>query len=272
MIIPVKARSVSRPRKLRLAWNGRFGPLPKPDRWVFIVGCYNSGTTLLHDMLAVHPRVGSMAIEGQFLTDELPLPRDFGLSRLWALAPERFRLGPQEGTGINVDRLKRQWGAQFDDPRRPILLEKSPTNAGRTRWLQEHFENAHFIGIVRDGYAVAEGIRRKAGHPLELAARQWRVSNEIMLEDFEHLENRLLVRYEDLVDKREMELERAASFLQLDIESFPLRDTWRIHGHDAALQNMNSAAVGKLSADEVAIVSREAGALLTQLGYAAGTT
>ena len=32
---------------------------PKPEKWVFITGCYNSGTTLLHEILAMHAKVGS---------------------------------------------------------------------------------------------------------------------------------------------------------------------------------------------------------------------
>ncbi len=114
---------------------GRFGSLPRPEKWVFIVGCYNSGTTLLHDLLATQPVVGS----------------EFGLRRLWALKPELFYLDEDGGRETDVARLKRQWGGLFNDPTRPVLLEKAAPDVARTRWLQRHFEPAWFIGIVRDG-------------------------------------------------------------------------------------------------------------------------
>lgn len=255
-------------RRLRFAWDGRFGPLPRPERWVFIVGCYNSGTTLLHDILATHPRVGSMPWEGQFYTDELPLPLDFGLPRLWAIEPERFALGPNDGAGIDVARLKRQWGARLNDPSRPILIEKSPTNAGRTRWLARHFENAHFIGIVRNGYAVAEGIRRKAGHRLELGARQWAVSNEIMLRDFEQLPNQMIVRYEELASDLPAVLDRVGGFIGISADGLTgLGAEWRVHGHERPIRNLNGESFASMTEDELTEIRAAAGIMLDRLGY-----
>jgi hypothetical protein len=253
---------------VRQSWDGHFGTLPNPDRWVFIVGCYNSGTTLLHDLLATHSDVGSMPWEGQFYTDQFPLPRALNLPRLWAIQPEHFHLAESDGSEIRVERLKRQWGARFNDPSRRVLIEKSPTNAGRTRWLQRHFENACFIGIVRNGFAVAEGIRRKAGHPVGLAARQWRVSNEIMLADFEHLRHRLLIRYEDLTDDLDTQMRRVAEFLDLEVERFSGMDrTWQIHGNPSTVRNMNSHSISSLSAEEMDAIQSEAGEMLAKFGY-----
>ncbi|MBK9319321.1 MAG: sulfotransferase [Bacteroidetes bacterium] len=45
---------------------------PEPEKWVFILGCYNSGTTLLHKLLATHSDIGSMPNEGQFYSSQLP--------------------------------------------------------------------------------------------------------------------------------------------------------------------------------------------------------
>jgi hypothetical protein len=254
-------------RWFRAEINGRFGPLPHPERWVFIVGCYNSGTTLLHDMLAAHPSVGSMPFEGQFYTDQLVVPRDLGLPRLWALAPEHFRLTESSESGINLNRLKRQWGAHYNHPRRPVLLEKTPTNAARTRWLQRHFANAHFIAIVRNGYAVAEGIRRKAKHPLDVAARQWAVSNRILFEDFDHLDRQLIVRYEDLVEDATAELLRISEFLGIDPSHFKHGRTWKIHEQNDSVRNMNQRSLDELTSDEKAIIRSEAGDILERFGY-----
>ena len=35
-------------------------PFEEPERWLFVVGCYNSGTTLLLNLLAQHPSVSHM--------------------------------------------------------------------------------------------------------------------------------------------------------------------------------------------------------------------
>ena len=56
-----------------------------PDRWVFVVGCYNSGTTLLANLLEAHPAINGLAREGVELTDALRRPELAGWPRMcWA--------------------------------------------------------------------------------------------------------------------------------------------------------------------------------------------
>lgn len=255
-------------RRIALETRGRFGPRPRPEKWVFVVGCYNSGTTLLHDVLAAHPDVGSLPREGQDLTDVLPLPRRLGLRRLWALEPQRFHLD-EDSTGVDVERLVRQWGAHFDDPRRPVLLEKSPTNAARVRWLDRHFGNAHFVAIVRDGFAVAEGIRRKADHDVGRAAQQWARSNEILLADLERVPRALVVRYEELAADPEPVLARVFAFLGLAGDSAALaRRSFTVHGETSAIRDLNARSHAALDAADLDAIEASAGPLLARLGYA----
>lgn len=247
---------------------GRFGPSPSPDRWLFVVGCYNSGTTLLHDLLALHPSIGSLPTEGQFLTDQLVVPARVGLPRLWALRPDDFRLTEAEGSARMAQRMRRQWRRHFDDADRPVLMERSPPNAARTRWLQAHFPPATFVGIVRDGHAVAEGIRRRAGHSVADGARQWAISNEVMLGDFAHLERRLLVRYEELTEDPDAVVGGILEFLDLDGLSSSLRDRRvSVHGATAPVRNMNDRSLAALSTADIAAIRAEAGGMLRRLGY-----
>src|SRR5688572_13607291 len=52
-------------------------------KWVFILGCYNSGTTLLDQILSLHPEISGLKDEGVMLTDCLKRPEDFGWRRMW---------------------------------------------------------------------------------------------------------------------------------------------------------------------------------------------
>lgn len=108
------------------------------------------------------------------------------------------------------------------DRSKPVLLEKSLPNIIRVRWLQKHFSPAYFVAIVRNGYAVAEGITRKAdpkhlrdSWPIEQSAWQWRRSNEVLEEDGKHLQHLLWVRYEDLASNPLPVLNRIAEFVEL---------------------------------------------------------
>jgi hypothetical protein len=249
-------------------------PMVRPRQWVFVVGCYNSGTELLTHLLGSHPEVAALPDEGQFLTDQFPADYELGLPRMWVLREDLFRL-TENDPGPDALRLEREWLMRLDRSR-PVFLEKSPPNAARTRWLQAHFENAHFIAIVRNGYAVAEGIRRKAeprhlrdGWPLELCARQWSRSNEILAEDAAWLERILWVRYEDLACDPRGELARVLRFLGLDAQTTFLDGsrTWSVHERNEPIRDMNAESIARLGPDERNIITREAGRMLERFGY-----
>jgi hypothetical protein len=257
--------------RYRLQVYARVGPIPDPERWAFIVACPDSGTTLLKILLGSHPAVATMPAEGHRLTDQLFTAKSVGMPRLYALQPELFRLGEDGGHGIDVDRIKRQWGHRFNDLGRPVLLDDSPTNAARSRWLQRHFEPASFIFLVRNGFAVAEGIRRRVSHPIDVAAAQWLRSNEFMLEDLPHLDRVHSVRYEDLSERPDEVLEGTLRFLDLDPSGFTVSDrVWKVHHRSGPIANMNAESLARLSQEDRSEIEQVAGPLLREFGYPAG--
>lgn len=254
--------------RMKIKINGFFGPLPDPDKWVFIVGCYNSGTTLLHDLLSLQSDVGVLPDEGQFFTDQFLLPKEQNLPRLWAIEPDKFYLDEYDQNGPNPVKLKKQWGSLYNDIDKKVLLEKSPTNAARTRWLQKHFKNAYFIGIIRNGYAVAEGIRRKAGHSIDVCARQWYESNKIMINDFKHLDNKMLIRYEELTGNLQAQYDKILKFIGLKNHSVELENLkLSIHERFSEVRDMNPHSFKNLDNDDMKIINAIAGNLMEEFGY-----
>ena len=170
---------------------------------------------------------------------------------------------------LKVKRLKRQWGAKYNDPYRPVLIEKTPTNAARLRWLQKHFENAHFIGIVRNGYAVAEGIHRKRGHSLELSARQWAKSNEIMLNDFCFLYKKKLIYYEKLTESPDRAMSEIFDFIGLDrtVISISPKNKIRVHKEYSEIKNMNCRSFSALDNEQRNTIRRFSEDMFNKLGY-----
>ncbi|MDB5255500.1 MAG: sulfotransferase [Chitinophagaceae bacterium] len=243
--------------------------VPNPEKWVFIAGCPNSGTTLLHEILAQHPAIGSMPEEGQFCTDQLISPYSLGVSRVWMQKIDFFYLNDETGSSkININKLKRQWALHYDDVSKPILIEKSPTNAVRLRWLQKHFSKSYFIGIYRNGYAVSKGIAGKTGCPLEDAVLQWKGSNEIMLEDFAHLHRKLMISYEELTEQPVETMLKIASFLSITpLPNEQVRQSYTIHGIERTIENLNKQTIAKLQSDEIDMINEQASALLHKLNY-----
>lgn len=249
-------------------------PVPQPEKWVFLVGCYNSGTTLLAELLGKHPKISALPTEGHFITDQFVKDYDIGLPRMWVKREDLFRL-TEHDVGPDPDRVKKEWGMRLDLAK-PVLLEKSPPNSARTRWLQKHFENAYFIGIVRNGYAVAEGISRKAdprhlrsGWPISDSAEQWRRSNEVLEQDSRHLRHFRWVKYEDLAASPLQVLNEIALFLGIQPFSDSLiQQNWAIHERNESIRDLNYESIRRLRPEQIDEVTRIAGPMLQRFGYA----
>jgi len=198
-------------------------------RPVFVIGCNNSGTTILWRALAAHPELASHGREGQLIDG---LPSRFGppLDCAWRLWASRLmRVGGRSMLDLHArtehdvveadaDRLDHAYARALGDSGR--LVEKSPPNTIRTRYLQAVFPDATFVGIVRAPLPVVEGICRtneRLGSyglgSVALAADHWASANGRLLEDSAHLRRLLLLRYDDLVNDPAATLAHAFEFI-----------------------------------------------------------
>ncbi len=257
-----------------------FGHPLNPDRWIFVVGCYNSGTTLLASMLRQHPMLAGMLNEGAFLTDRLPYPEQMGWPRMWSQCLDHVRVSSNEPDAAErAERIKRHWSLWYSRGSKN-LIEKSITNLTRMPYLQEYFKPAYFIYIVRNGYAVSKGIQRKAnykrwdspyrgnGYPIDLCAEQWKVSDDIAQVDGALLDNFLTITYEDLTEDPASALHKITTFL--DIPPMPesvLGLGWNIHDVDSKIKNMNAYSIKSLSSEDVLSIKAVAEGTLKKYGY-----
>jgi len=258
---------------------GYLGRELKPERWIFVVGCYNSGTTLLTKILGQHPLIGSMPDEGVAFTDSLPYPEQFGWTRMWHRCIDNVRLGPNSLSPETIRRIKKQWAFWYTKDA-PILIEKSIANTARMPFLQTHFQPAYFIALVRNGYAVAEGIRRKArldrwknvqypdSYPIVLCAEQWRVTDEIIKQDSAFLRRFKQIYYEDLTTRPAQTLLEIMNFLDLPpLNTGILNRTWSIQEKKEPIVNMNERSFHRLFPPDLDIIESVAGESLKNHDY-----
>src|SRR2546421_6400768 len=135
-------------------------------RFIFIGGVHRSGTSLLHEMLRSHPAASGFAHtgvpmdEGQHLQSVFPPAKAFG-------GPGRFGFDPNSfmdekhslATRENAAKLWREWAPHWNTAK-GVLLEKSPPNLVRTRFLQALFRESSFITILRHPIAVAYATQK----------------------------------------------------------------------------------------------------------------
>jgi hypothetical protein len=186
---------------------------------VFVAGLHRSGTTLLARCLAAHPEIAGLSgtgmpeDEGQHLQDVVPTARALGGPGRFALRPEAHLTETSPlATESSRERLLRAW-APYWDGGRPILLEKSPPNLVRTRFLQAVFPEAAFITVIRHPVAVSLATRKWCHRPLPRLLRHWLAAHRTFRGDLPSLRRSLCVSFEELVRRPEATLAEVCAFL-----------------------------------------------------------
>jgi hypothetical protein len=173
-------------------------------RLVFVGGLHRSGTTLLARLLAEHPDVsgfsdtGVPADEGQHLQDVYPTAKEFGGPGRFAFAAEAHitDANPLVSTE-NAERLLALWAPHWSLDR-TVLLEKSPPNLIRARFLQALFPEAAFVMVVRHPVAVALATQKWSRTSVGSLLRHWLAAHRTFEADRPSLHRVLVVSYEGL--------------------------------------------------------------------------
>lgn len=246
--------------------------LAEQYQWVFILGCNNSGTTLMTRILEAHPDISGVPRGGRGATVALFSPRRVEVTRLWTEKIEQFRL-TEADRHLDALRLIYDWVSAVRPLARPYVLEKAPPDMICARWFQEVFPNARFIGLVRNGYAVAEGMNRREGYALDRCARHWNTANKIMLDDVAYLKRFQLVQYEDITRDPGAVTRQICQFLGVDYRPLQavIEQEWKVHNMDnaaAKIQDFNGRSLARLSPRDIETINRHAGEMLARFGYA----
>lgn len=219
---------------------------------VFIGGLHRSGTSLLFKCLRDHPQIsgfqdtGVPEDEGQHLQSVYPAAKRYG-------GPGRFGLDSSsyldETSELVSENNARQIFAQWQrhlDLRKPVLLEKSPPNLIRTRFLQALFPNSYFIVLLRHPvattYATKKWRRRMSVYTL---LKHWLICHEQFNRDRRHIRSYYVQKYEDLVRNPEESLDKIYQFL--GVAQAPLTQKIRPNINDKYLASWQKAKKGLLT-------------------------
>ena len=192
-------------------------------RFVFLAGLHRSGTTLLARLLAAHPEIsgfsgtGVPADEGQHLQSVYPVAATYGGPGRFGFAPESHLTEASPlASAENARAIFEQWAPHWD-LERPVLLEKSPPNLLKTRFLQALFPRSAFVVIVRHPIPVSIPTARWRGTRRYDRMLEHRLRCHALFEaDREHLERVHVLTYEQLVREPDGTLRGVFEFLGLD--------------------------------------------------------
>lgn len=192
-------------------------------QFVFISGLHRSGTSVLHEILKSQNDIsgfsntGAPEDEGQHLQTVYENAEFYGGPGKFALNSEAHytetsRFIFDEGKA----KLMQEWGKYWDFSK-TILIEKSPPNLIRTRFLQYLFPDSKFITIIRHPIAVGYATKYWTKQPLKELMEHWLKAHQIYFDDVKYIKHHLEVKYEDLIHQPEKELAKIGTFLGCSI-------------------------------------------------------
>jgi hypothetical protein len=195
-------------------------------RFIFICGLHRSGTSPLFRVLREHPEIsgfrdtGVPEDEGQHLQTVFPPaqfyggPGRFGFAKEAHLTEESALL-----TRENRQKLLQEWSRYWDLSKR-YLIEKSPPNLIKTRFLQAAFPNCQFIVLLRHPIATSMATLKWASSGLESLLEHWVHCHSLFQQDRSHLCRVHVLKYEDLIRDTETELKNIYKFLNVEPHVF----------------------------------------------------
>ncbi|MCP4270013.1 MAG: sulfotransferase [Candidatus Brocadiaceae bacterium] len=189
---------------------------------IFLGGLHRSGTSLLHEILRNHPETsgfeGTCAPEdeGQHLQSVYEPAKSFGGPGRFAFEEESFMnethpLVSEE----NAEKLFKQWSTHWD-LKSTYLIEKSPPNIVRTRFLQALFPNSYFIIILRHPIAVSYATKKWSKTNIKSLIDHSLICYERFFADLPFLKRVFILRYESLCVEPEKTMDAIFGFLGLD--------------------------------------------------------
>jgi len=172
-------------------------------------------------MLREHPEIsgfGNTGVpedEGQHLQTVFPPANVYGGPGRFGFVPEAHLTEQSKLiTAENRRRLFEEW-SRYWDLTKPWLLEKSPPNIIRTRFLHAVFPDSYFIAISRHPVAVCLATSKWVNSSLDLLMEHWLHCHRLFQQDSSHLGRLLVIKYEDLIQSTEPTLGQVYRFLGL---------------------------------------------------------
>jgi len=264
-------------------------------RPILIGGCERSGTTLLGSILGASPAAVTIpesrfrynalidaARSDRFLSggDLLHLMTEDSLFKLWPIPPPAAITEPTNFRNA-VEEIIRSYAQQHEQAAAEVWIDHTPINVRYALQMAEHFPEAKYLHLIRDGRAVSASILDLDWGPntIPRAARHWidRIAQGLALETSSIGCRVMRVHYEDLVSDTERTLRLLCDFCEIEFHPQMLAGgRFAVPPHMKKQNQLVGGVVevrraygsrNRLSAREIEIFESVAGELLQYLGY-----
>ncbi|KDM92848.1 sulfotransferase [Photobacterium galatheae] len=221
---------------------------------LFIMSPNNSGSSLVSAALSDCQKAITLPGEGHYIAGFAgPNPNRDNSHFVWSQFNTLNKL--QTPAAYDWPAIRNLWAnvATPQSEAARVFVEKSPCNIARMAMLAEEFDDATFLFLIRNPYAMFESViraRRDLPDIATLAAQHVLWCFRQQQENLQQCKNPyLLIRYEDICDSPAATAQTIRKFMPEfeDIDFIPPR--W-IKGQKSALKNRNAAQIARLTDNE----------------------
>ena len=231
---------------------------------LFVICANNSGSTFLKEVLATCRATWNLPREGQKMLGYAgPVPGG-DIALIWASTRE-LRDSLTDTGNYDWPRSRRAWyfQAYARDPQASVFVTKSPPHLLLVDELARHFVNPKFVFMVRNPYAVCQGICRykrgllPAPELAEKAARHVVACLEQQRCNVEaHRSDGVSFTYETMCGEPNAVARQIATLVP-ELDDLELRQRVPVKGqYDEMLTDMNTRQIGRLDLLQIAAFNR----------------
>lgn len=225
---------------------------------LFIVSPNNSGSTFLQKALATSEHTWNLKKEGHHTYGFVgPTPYRLNRSLVWAADKEGIEILSKEST-YDWQATRKAWYFQAfsKSQKAAVFVEKSPPSVLRVAQLKDNFRNAKFLFIVRNPYAVVEGILRWRKRSVSVTAT---MAAEHIMQCFYYQQKNIemfndsgiFFQYEEMCSNPEL-IQSEVQVLVPELNDFQLDQKLSVKGrYCETLQDMNTRQIKCLSPEDL---------------------
>lgn len=230
---------------------------------LFLICPNNSGSTFLKGIMANSHNTWNLKREGQHMVGFQGVSTSgIGAELLWAT--DKWLSYFTDEKAYDWPKTKKAWyfTATALNPNASVFFTKSPPAIVWVEQLKQHFSNSKFIFMVRNPYAVVEGIARRKRDKfprqeiIGMAATHIMKCFELQIENIENHQDALFFTYEDMCSAPDKIADQLASFVP-DLNDLKMDIAIPVKGNYCeSLRDMNEQQINNLSKDDLTEINR----------------
>ena len=219
----------------------------KSHKFLFILSPPYCGSTLLTQIISSSKKISCnnyiATMEGQLLPE---------------LRSHMFNKNRWDESNVyDWSKIKSVW-MKYWDQSKPVLMDKTTTNIMRFDEIKKQFDNTYAICLVRNPYAVIEGIMRRNSKSIEFAVEFCIKTLQYQKYNIENNKNLAWITYSELCDNHNLVKKKIKSILP-EIDDLDFNKFFSAHNFknmSLRITNLNDEKISKLKKEDILKINK----------------